>query len=297
MVGNSSTLRGPMLVLAGSLCFSTSGFLQAIAPADATPYVVAGCRMLIGAAALFLYSILRGRKLNLRGWPMKNVALYAFALWAFQIVFFNSLLVVGVAVGTVVSIGVTPIASGLISWVFEKKAPGFFWYPATLIAIAGLVLINATENLNFEASDLLLPILAGLCYAVEIAVAKPLTEHHTAEESMMFIMAIVGVGLLPFFFFNPVAWIFTAPGFAVTASLGIVTAACAFSLLVAGLKTTAAATASTLCLAEPMGAALLGVLALGEPCSVKTVAGITCIFVAILVLIYGEAHPKRKGKH
>ena len=291
-----TNLYGPFLVLAGSLCFSTSGFLQAIAPAEATPYIIAGCRMLIGALALFLYSLLLGRKLNLRNWPVKSVAFYALALWGYQILFFNSLLVVGVAVGTVVSIGVTPIASGVISWIFEKKAPVLAWYPATVIAILGLVLINGTEGVSFNLTDLLLPILAGVCYAVEICVAKPLTENHTAEESMMFIMFIVGLGLLPFFFFYPTDWIFTARGIAVTGSLGIVTAACAFTLLVAGLKTTPAATASTLALAEPMGAALLGIFALGEPSSLQTIAGIGAIFAAILILIAGEKRAARKSK-
>ena len=110
-----TSLKGPLLVLAGSLCFSTSGFLQAIAPDQATPYVVAGMRMLIGATALFLFSVLTGKKLNLRNWPVKNLMAYTLALWTYQIAFFNSLLFVGVAVGTVVSIGVTPIASGIMS--------------------------------------------------------------------------------------------------------------------------------------------------------------------------------------
>lgn len=289
---NRAALHGPILVLAGSLCFSTSGFLQAVAPAEATPYVVAGCRMLIGAAALFLYSLLMGRRLNLRNWPVKNVALYAIALWSYQVTFFNSLLIVGVAIGTVVSIGVTPIASGIISWIFEKKAPPAAWYPATALAVAGLFFINSIENANFQWTDLLLPILAGVCYAVEICVSKPLTAHHTAEESMMLIMFIVGLGLLPFFFFYPVSWIFTESGLLVTGSLGIVTAACAFSLLVAGLKTTAPATASTLALAEPMGAALLGIFALGEPCTLKTATGIGLIFISILVLVAGESKKK-----
>lgn len=294
---SQTSLKGPLLVLAGSLCFSTSGFLQAIAPGEATPYIVAGCRMLIGAIALFLFCIISGKTLNLRNWPVKSLLLYALALWAYQIAFFNSLLFVGVAVGTVVSIGVTPIASGIMSTILEKKAPPRAWYPATFLAITGLVLMNSVEGAPLNATGLTLSIFAGICYAVELAVARPLTQHHTAQESMMVLMFLVGLGLLPFFFFHPVSWVLTAKGLAVTTGLGVITAACAFSLLVKGLKTTPPAIASTLALAEPMGAALLGIFALGEACSTKTAIGIALIMASILVLVVLQGKQRSESNH
>ena len=101
-------IRGPLLVLTGALCFSTSGFLQALAPEGATPYVVAGCRMLLGAFSLYLFLKWRRVGISFRGWSWRYILIYALALWLYQISFFNSVLLVGVAVGTVVSIGVTP---------------------------------------------------------------------------------------------------------------------------------------------------------------------------------------------
>ncbi len=294
---SQTSLKGPLLVLAGSLCFSTSGFLQAIAPGEATPYIVAGCRMLIGAVALFLFSLLAGKKLNLRNWPVKTLFVYSLALWAYQITFFNSLLFVGVAVGTVVSIGVTPIASGIMSTILEKKAPPRAWYPATLLAVIGLILMNSVEGAPLDPFGLALSVFAGICYAVELTIAKPLTEHHTAEESMMVVMFLVGLGLLPFFFFYPVSWVLTAKGLAVTTGLGVITAACAFSLLVKGLKTTPPAIASTLTLAEPMGAALLGIFALGEACSTKTAIGIALIMASILVLVVLQGKQRSESNH
>ena len=261
---SQTSLKGPLLVLAGSLCFSTSGFLQAVAPDQATPYVVAGMRMLIGAVALFLFSLLAGKKLNLRNWPVKTLFVYSLALWAYQITFFNSLLFVGVAVGTVVS---------------------------------GLILLNSVEGAPLDPFGLALSVFAGICYAVELTIAKPLTEHHTAEESMMVVMFLVGLGLLPFFFFYPVSWVLTAKGLAVTTGLGVITAACAFSLLVKGLKTTPPAIASTLTLAEPMGAALLGIFALGEACSTKTAIGIALIMASILVLVVLQGKQRSESNH
>lgn len=283
-----SDLYGPLLVLAGALCFSLSGFLQAVAPNGATPYVIAGCRMLIGSAALFVFCLFSRTRIRWTHWPWKYVFTYAAALWCYQVLFFNALLVVGVAVGTVVSIGVTPVASGLIDWFRHRKAPSAAWYLATALAIFGVFLINAVGDLSFSRSDLLLPVLAGVCYAVEISVSKPLTENHSAPEAMMLVMLLVGLALLPFFFIYPIQWIATTNGLLVAGSLGIVTAACSFGLMVAGLKTTPAPMASTLALAEPMGAALLGILVLHESCTGQTMAGIGCIFFSILVLIAFE---------
>ncbi len=282
-------LRGPLLVLLASLCFSTSGFLQAIAPEGASPYVVAGCRMLVATIVLFVFNLLSGSKPNFSNWPWKYVWTYAVALWLFQVSFFNSTLIVGVAVGTVVSIGVTPIFSGLFTWFTEGIRPSAAWCIATFTALIGLVMVNAVDNTSFEWYDLLLPIFAGACYAVEIGVSKHLTEHHSPQEVMMLITFLVGLGLLPFFFFLPIEWIFTPRGICVAGSLGIVTCALAFSLMVAGMKTTSAPIASTLALGEPLGAAVLGIIVLQEPYSTQMLIGIALLIAAIAVLIIAEA--------
>lgn len=287
-----TSIRGPLLVLAGALCFSISGFLQAIAPEGATPYSIACSRMLIGAAALFLFNRLFRGGVRWKEWPWKAIAICSVCLWVYQILFFNSVLTVGVAVGTVVAIGVTPIFSGIINFVLTGKPPKGAWYLATLMAIAGLVLINMVGSINFDWIDLLMPVVAGACYAMNICTAPRLTKRHTAEESMMIVMAIVGIGMMPLALYFPNDWLMSVRGIGVALALGVITGAAAFSLTVAGIKTTATPVASTLALGEPMGAALLGVLALGEPCTLSTVIGITLILLAVLVLIYAESKTK-----
>lgn len=287
-----TSIRGPLLVLAGALCFSISGFLQAIAPDGSTPYSIACSRMMIGAAALFLFNQIFRGGVKWSDWPWKAIAICSVCLWFYQILFFNSILTVGVAVGTVVAIGVTPIFSGIIDFLISKKTPQGAWYLATLMAIVGLVLINMVGGVNFDWGDLLMPIAAGACYAMNICTAPRLTVKHTAEESMMMIMAVVGIGLLPLALYFPNNWLMCVRGLGVALALGVVTGAAAFSLTVAGIKSTATPVAATLALGEPMGAALLGILALGEPCTLSTIIGIALILLAVLVLIYAESKAK-----
>ncbi len=289
-----SSLRGPLMVLAASLCFSTSGFLQAIAPEGATPFVVAGCRMLIGFLALLIICLVRREHLNFGHWPWKTVFIYAIGLFLFQVSFFSSTLRVGVAIGTVVSIGVTPIFSGLFSWLYDGQRPSLAWLVATVVAVSGLVLVNSLEGALFKWYDLLLPIFAGACYAVEIGVSKSLTEHHSAPEVMMLITLLVGLALLPFFFVYPIKWIFTPRGIFVAMALGIVTAAMAFSLMTAGMKTTSAPVGATLALGEPLGAAVLGITVLHEAYTIKTLTGIALLLGSILVLVLSETVKNKK---
>ena len=59
----------------------------------------------------------------------------------------------------------------------------------------------------------------------------------------------------------------------------------AFSLTLAGLKVTPAATASTLSLGEPLGAACLGLFFLNETLTFSAGVGIALIFLSVLLLV------------
>lgn len=69
-----------------------------------------------------------------------------------------------------------------------------------------------------------------------------------------------------------------------TAYLGLVTTAAAYLLYGYGLRTVAVPTAVTLGLAEPVVAALLGVIVLGERLSAPALAGLVLVGLAIVIL-------------
>lgn len=290
-----SSLTGPLFVLLSALCASTTGLFQALAPAEATPWIIAGCRMFTGAAAIALFLAVTGRRVSLHGWKWRWVFGYAAALLFFQLSFFTALPLIGVAVGTVVSIGTTPVFSGLFNWVLRRERPGGAWFVATAAALAGLWLVNDPGEASFSLTGLFFAVCAGACFAAELSIGRHLTESHGAEEAILLVMLLIGATLIPAFFVEPVAWILTPRGFAVAAALGVVTAAMNFVFMVEGLKTAAPPVAATLALAEPMGAALLGIFALGEPCTLRTLCGITAIFAAILLLIGREARKAKAG--
>lgn len=152
-----NTLFGPLSLLAGVLIFSTNGFWQAIAPEGNTPYVVGASRLVIGGITLSLWCLIRYGKIRLHGWDWKAITIYAVALWLYQIFFFQGVHLIGVAVGTVIAVGSTPIFAGLIQAFLYKDKPDLLWYIATLLAIAGLVLVNMVDGVDFVWYAVILP--------------------------------------------------------------------------------------------------------------------------------------------
>ena len=117
-------LKGPLLILLGSICFSFSGTFQSFAPSGASPFTITESRMLLGAFGLLIWCLATHRmpqKWSLVRW--RYVVLMAISLLAFQLLFFSSILEIGVAVGTVVAIGSTPIWTAIIEIIFFKRAP------------------------------------------------------------------------------------------------------------------------------------------------------------------------------
>ncbi len=282
-----NSFKGSLLVLLGALCFSLSGTLQGFAPQEANPFTVTESRMVLGAVLLFLWSW--HRNILPASWKAirwKAVLFMAICLYAFQLLFFTSVLKVGVAVGTVAAIGSTPIWTAVLEKLLYGRNPPWIWYVATIMAIAGIILLNAdyfssTSNLLYVAFSL----LAGLCYAGEIIISPKTMEESSPEASMMLVMAAVALLNAPSLFSNPLGWLFTLEGMATALGLGFVTAALAFALFFSGIRLVSPALASTLSLAEPMGAAAWGIFILNESASWTVLSGIALIIVSIVLII------------
>lgn len=279
------SVRGPLLVLLGALCFSTTGTVQALAPEGATPYVIGALRMLGGGLCLLAWCAWR-RILPRRGhWPLQKVLPAAGALLGFQLFFFKGVLAAGVAVGTVVAIGFSPLVVAVLGFFLLGEKPPLMWYPATACALVGLVVLNMGGGDGASLSSVLLPLAAGFSYACYFVFSKPLVRENPPETVMMVLCLASGICLLPAFWLSPSGWLASPAGVLTALHLGGVTAALAFSLTLAGLKTTAAATASTLSLAEPLGAACLGLFFLHEPLSEQGAWGMGLLLVCVLLLV------------
>ena len=106
--------QGPIFILIASLCFSTTGTTQALAPEGATPQVIGGLRLLLGFIALFMWCLLTKRLPNLKTWPKAVTFISALGILGYQMFFFAAAKATGVAVSAVVACGFIPVATGIL---------------------------------------------------------------------------------------------------------------------------------------------------------------------------------------
>ncbi|MCG5030983.1 DMT family transporter [Mesosutterella sp. OilRF-GAM-744-9] len=289
-------LAGPLYILVSALFFSVTGTLQALAPSGATPWVVAEVRMLGSAVVLFLWCLAAGRLPRLtKNLPWKAILVCSFCTCCYQIFFFYGALKLGVAVGTVVCVGATPVMSAVIARIFFGQKPRPVWYLATLIAVAGIALLNVK---SFQAGSLgwvIFPLLGAFVYGIYMNESPQVSAGMEPEAGIMISLFIISIALLPALFVFPADWIWgSARGLGVCAAFALA-GGIGFGLFFMGMKTTTPVVSATLSLAEPMGAACWGIFLLGEDCSLPTLAGIALILASIVLLIRDGAKAQKQA--
>ena len=103
--------------------------------------------------------------------------------------------------------------------------------------------------------------------------------------------SIGAIALVPTYVVRSLAWLPTARGVALAAFLGVVPTAIAYQLFARGLRHLPGSTVTTLTLAEPATAVVLGALVLGERPGARAVAGMALVGAG-LVLLAGWRRPR-----
>jgi len=273
----------PLLVLAGALCFSTTGFTQAlVVPYGATPLSIGGMRMAIGALGMLLFCAVRGRLPKLAGWPLRELLASTLGILGFQVFFFLGTLHAGVTAGTLTALGASPVAAAVIGFLFFRERPPLAWYPSTVLAAAGILLMGWGSGC--EARGLAYALAAGAAYGMYLAFSRRLAERHAPEEILCMVLALCALCFVPVLFACPPSWVLSLPGMIAAAHLGLVTTTAAYLLMLCGMRGTGAPVAATLGLAEPVCATLLAFFFLGEPLSLLSALGILCVMASALVI-------------
>jgi len=293
MPASHPRLRSPQpggwLVIAAAVMWGTTGTAQALAPASAQPAAVGTARLAIGGLALFLIALGSGALRDLRRWPAGPTLLAAASMAAYQLCFFAGVARAGVAVGTIVGIGSSPVMAGALGWLVRGERPGLRWAGATLLAILGSgLLVGAGDRLDVDPLGVLLALGAGASYALFTLASKSLLESRPPQAVMAATFGLGAVLLSPLLFLVDLSWMVQPGGLLVALHLGLVTVALAYSLFARGLRATSVATAASLTLAEPLTAGTLGILVLGEQLTPLTALGIGLVLGGLLLLTVME---------
>ncbi len=291
----SATAR--LQVLLASLCFGTTGTAQALGPGGLSPAGVGAGRILIGGGLLVVVALITQGLRRLGSLPRRPLALAALAVATYQLSFFAAVADTGVAVGTIVALGSAPALAGGIEWAVEGRAPARAWAMATALACAGVALLAlAGSAASISLPGVLLALVAGASYAgYTLAAKRMLSAGHAPETVMAGAFGAGAVVLLPVLAATGAGWLVQPGGAALALFLGIVPTALAYLLFARGLRRLSAAETATLTLAEPLTAALLGVLVLSERMSVPAAAGAALILAGLLVLAAPDVRRRQRA--
>ncbi len=276
-----------LLVLAAGVLFGTVGTAQALGPDGTTPIGVGILRIEIGALALLAAMPLLGAS------PRRLVALWrtpamlvtALTASAYQLCFFAGVSEAGVALGTLVAVGSGPLFAGVVGWAVLGHRPTRGWLVATMVCVVGLVLLSAPDLAGGgSAIGLLLALGAGLCIAgYNVAAKLQLDRGVSALEVPAGSFALGGLLLLPILVTQPLGWLLEPAGLALALYLGVATMAIANVLLARGIRGLTAGPATTLMLADPVVATVLGVVVLGETLAPVAAVGMLLVLAGLLL--------------
>jgi drug/metabolite transporter, DME family len=268
-------------VLLAAICFGTTGTAQAIGPA-ASPVAVGAARIVVGGALLVAIAKAMDLRMPRAGATVAGIAV---GVCIYQLSFFASVKLTGVAVGTVVAIGTGPAAAGVLGRLINGERLTRRWALATLAAGAGVGLLAGDGGATVDPSGIALAVTAGAGYATCTVLSKRLIANGAAPEGVM----AAGFGgaavlLVPVLLLAGPGFLTSAGGLGLALYLGAIPTALAYVLFSRGLRGLTSGETATLVLAEPLTATLLGIVALGEQPSIAAAVGAALVLAGLAVL-------------
>jgi DME family drug/metabolite transporter len=211
---------------------------------------------------------------------------------SFNLCFFGAMPEAGVAIGTLVAIGATPMVTGLLTHQVSS-----LWLVATVIAVAGLVLLVGGQFATDSPPSfvgIVLALAAAASYATYIVAGNAAAVQKL--DTLPFLTAaftIAALVLSPLLFLGDVSWVATSGGMALLAYLAACATVLAYGLFNLGLRGVRANTASTLGLIEPVVATALAIALLDETLRPAGALGGLLILGGLVLIVRSVGGPDR----
>lgn len=276
--------------VAATALFGTVGTARVLGP-DVSAWPVAAARLGLGGGLLLAVALLAGVRLaTLRGlWRRPAVWAAALGMASFQVSFLAAVAETGVAVGTLLAIGSAPLFTGVITRHVDRV-----WALTTGLALVGLTLLvlggGGGAGGALTPGGVALALLAGASYAT-YAVASSALRAAGALAAPAAVFVLAGALGVPVLLFSDVAWLVSLGGAGMVLYLAVVPTVLAYILLARGLRVLAPSAVATLGLTEPVVAAALGVLVLGERIPALGLTGAVLLVTALGVFARASTRP------
>ncbi|MDO5500630.1 MAG: DMT family transporter [Propionibacteriaceae bacterium] len=283
------------LVVAG-IAWGSSGTLGTLlARSSGLPLLaIGGYRIAVGGLLVGAF-ILATRQLQLprrrAGW-LRVLAIAACSA-LYQVSFFTAIGLIGVALATLVAIGSAPIMVLVVDAATGRHRLGLRLLATLAMAVAGLVLLVGTPPSGVGADALLrggvLALAAGSGFAgISLIGARPASDFQNLTGTAL-AFGIGGLGVLLIAASRgTVTFAPTPTAIGLVVALGLIPTAIAYLAYLQGLRTQSSTTGALVSLLEPLTAALLAALVLGERLTIPTLAGAALLLGAVALTATGS---------
>ncbi|HYY11070.1 MAG TPA: DMT family transporter [Kineosporiaceae bacterium] len=217
--------------------------------------------------------------------PRRLVAVSVGSL-VFQLLFFVAVRDAGVAVATLVALGLAPVALAVAEGVRDRVVPGAGSLAVLACALAGLALVTGAGGTAGPRPlvGVLEAVASGLAYAASTGISGPLSSR-LGPLTITLATSVIGAALLtPAVLVSRAALPRTPAAVAGVVWLGVIATVVAYGLFYAGLRTTPGSVATILTLLEPVTAVGLAAALLGERLTLANVAGGLLLVAAVAAL-------------
>lgn len=286
-------LLGIAAVLVAAILWGTTGTAATFAP-DVSAVAIGAVAM--GGGGLMQAAVSAGRihrHAGLLRAQWQYLLLGALAVAIYPLAFYASMRLAGVTIGTVVTIGSAPLLSALIEYRMDGLRLTRRWMTGAGLGLVGMVLLCLAEGSSHVPTEtrssvipgVLLGLLAGLAYALYSWTARRLMQRGiTSRAAMGATFGIGGLMLLPVLLITGAPLLASWGNALVGLYMALVPMFLGYLCFGHGLARIPASTATTITLFEPVVAAGLAVVIVGERLPAAGWAGIALILACLVCI-------------
>ncbi|RSN88471.1 EamA family transporter [Streptomyces sp. WAC 05379] len=299
--------RGLIYLIIAGAAWGTAGAAASLVyrTSDMGPIALSFWRCAVGFVLLLAVRLLRPRPRRTVSEPLARKALRAGAtgigLAVFQTAYFAAVEATGLAVGTVVTLGAGPVFIALGARLTLGERLGRGGVAAVAGALTGLaVLALGGEGATVRPWGVFLALVAAAGYSVMTLLTRKWGRDGGADaaETSVWAFAVTSLCLLPLALVegllphtaDPITLVW------LLAYIAAVPTALAYALYFAGAAAVRSATVSVIMLLEPVSAAVLAVVLLGEHLTVPTLVGTLLMLGSVAGLAVAETRGARRER-
>ncbi|MFG6518843.1 DMT family transporter [Sulfitobacter sp. 1A13496] len=295
---------GVIAILFAAVVWGTTGTAATFAPEVSAAAIGAAAMGLGGIAQALLAGrgILNQRR---RLWQQRRLLVIgALAVAVYPLAFYGAMRLAGVTVGTVITIGSAPLLSALIEYLLDGRRLTLRWSFGAAVGLIGMGLICLAEGDAHDSAvsapsvplGVLLGLIGGFTYALYSWSARRMMLQGTGSAvAMGATFGLGGLLLMPVLAVSGGAFLASWTNAAVGLYMAAVPMFLGYIAFGYGLARVEASTATVITLFEPVVAAVLAVVIVGERLPPQGWVGVALV-IGCLAIITLPA-PRRLRRH